>query len=227
MMIRYCIFDLDGTLLNTITALNYTTNLVLKHFGYPPVGEEQIHQFVGDGYRCQIKRALIYSGDEKLEHYEEAMTLYTELFAKHCLYGVKPYEGIPELLEELKKRGIRLAVLSNKPHERTIENIETIFGKGYFDYIAGEQPGVPIKPDPAGVLRILDAFGETPEHGLYFGDTNTDMKTGLGGGLTTVGVSWGFRPRAELESFNPQYVIDHPSEVIERILPEISPENAK
>lgn len=216
--INCCIFDLDGTLLDTLKALTNTTNMVLEHFGYPPVDEEHIKVFVGDGYKLLVERALRYSGDEELVHYEEGLKVYTEIFAEHCMDQVKPYDGIPEMLEELKKRGIRLAVLSNKPHERTVENIEEIFGKGYFDCVAGEQPGIPKKPDPAGVVRILKGFGESPEHTLYFGDTNTDMKTGLGAGLVTVGVTWGFRERQELESFEPQYVIDHPAEVFEKIL---------
>lgn len=220
-MIRCCIFDLDGTLLNTLKALTYTSNLVLAHFGHAPVTEEQMKLIVGDGYKKQMERVLRCRGDESQEHYEEALTLYTELFAKHCMYGVVPYDGICELLEALKQKDIKIAVLSNKPHARTLENIETVFGTGYFDYVAGEQPGIPKKPDPAGVMRILDALEVKPEDCLYFGDTNTDMKTGLGAGLVTVGVTWGFRERAELESFCPQYVIDAPKEVLERILPEL------
>lgn len=217
-MIKCCIFDLDGTLLDTVKALTYTTNLVLEHFGYPGVDEAHMMQFVGDGYQKQMERVLKYRGDEALVHYEEAQRVYLELFAKHCLHEVKPYDGITELLEQLKAGDIKIAVLSNKPHERTVENIESIFGTGYFDYIAGEQPGIPRKPDPAGVIRILDTFGVKPEECLYFGDTNTDMKTGLGAGLITVGVTWGFRDRAELESFHPQYVIDHPREVFGGII---------
>lgn len=217
-MIRCCIFDLDGTLLDTLKALAYTTNLTLERFGYGPVDEAHIKQFVGDGYKKLMERSLLYSGDTKLEHYEESLPVYMEVFARHCMYQVKPYDGIPELLEGLKARGIKIAVLSNKPHERTVENIETVFGKGYFDWVAGEQPGVPKKPDPAGVNRILEKFGVAPEECLYFGDTNTDMKTGLGAGLTTVGVTWGFRDREELESFHPQHIISHPSQVWEWIL---------
>ncbi len=217
-MIRCCIFDLDGTLLNTLKALTYTTNLVLAHFGFGPVDEAHIKQFVGDGYKKLMERALLYSGDSGLEHYEESLTVYMETFAKYCMYQVKPYDGIFELLEGLKARGIRIAVLSNKPHERTVENIETIFGKGYFDSVAGEQPGVPKKPDPAGVNRILEQFGAAAQECLYFGDTNTDMKTGLGAGLITVGVTWGFRDREELESFHPHCVISHPSEAFRLIM---------
>ena len=155
-MIRCCIFDLDGTLLNTLKALTLTVNLTLEHFGYEPVDEDHVRQFVGDGYKLLMERVLRYRGDEQLEHYEESLKVYLELFAVHSMDGVHPYDGICELLEELKKRGIKTAVLSNKPHPRTVENIETVFGPGYFDYVAGEQPGIPRKPDPAGVKLILD-----------------------------------------------------------------------
>lgn len=217
-MIRCCIFDLDGTLLNTLKALTLTVNLTLEHFGYEPVDEDHVRQFVGDGYKLLMERVLRYRGDEQLEHYEESLKVYLELFAVHSMDGVHPYDGICELLEELKKRGVKTAVLSNKPHPRTVENIETVFGPGYFDYVAGEQPGIPRKPDPAGVKLILDRFGVKPEECLYFGDTNTDMKTGLGAGLQTVGVTWGFRDREELESFHPQHIISHPDEVFGQIL---------
>lgn len=217
-MYRCCIFDLDGTLLNTIGSLVFVVNVMLKHFGYPPIAEAQVKRFVGDGYKKLVERSLKFSGDEALIHYEEALKVYMEVFGANALYEVKPYHGIVELLAYLKAQGIKMAVLSNKPNAQTIENIETIFGKGYFDFVAGERPGVPRKPDPAGVVQILEMFGERAEHCLYFGDTSTDMQTGLGAGVTTVGVTWGFREREELASFNPQYIIDSPEEVLEKIL---------
>lgn len=216
-MYRCCIFDLDGTLLNTINSLMYSVNQTLAHFGYPEVDRDHIKKFVGDGYQMLVERALKYSGDAELSHYEEGLQVYREKFGRYSLYEVKPYDGIGELLQGLKERDIKLAVLSNKPHAKTVENIETVFGRGYFDYIAGERPEIPKKPDPAGVIRILDALRLKAEECLYFGDTDTDMKTGLGAGLTTVGVTWGFRGREELESYHPQYVIDRPGEVWERI----------
>lgn len=134
------------------------------------------------------------------------------LFAEHCLYHVRPYEGIPELLQELKARGIRIAVLSNKPHARTVENIEAVFGKGYLILWPGRRTMSLKKPDPAGVNRILEEFGCKPEECLYFGDTNTDMQTGLNASVYTVGVTWGFRDQAELEAFHPDFVIDDPED---------------
>ena len=170
----------------------------------------------------QVKRALQYSGDEALVHYEEALSSYTKLFAEHCLYHVRPYDGIREMLEALKKQGIRIAVLSNKPHARTVENIETVFGKGYFDIVAGQKDEIPKKPDPAGVNLILEQFGCRPEECLYFGDTNTDMQTGLNAKAHTVGVTWGFRDREELEAFHPDFVIDDPKMVTNHILTSFS-----
>jgi phosphoglycolate phosphatase len=216
-MMKGCIFDLDGTLLNTLAALEYTTNLVMDYFGLRHLDEAHIRQFVGDGYKVLMEKALRYAGDEKLGHYEESLTVYMDYFAKHCLYEVHPYDGIPELLKAMKAKGIRIAVLSNKPHARTVENIEAIFGKDSFDLVLGEQPGIPKKPDPAGVRRILKEWQIAPEECYYVGDTNTDMQTGLGAGLVTIGAAWGFRGRAELESFRPQYVADTPTEVIEII----------
>lgn len=119
----------------------------------------------------------------------------------------------------MKKKGIRTAVFSNKPHAQAVENIETIFGSGYFDAIRGEQPGVPKKPDPAGALLVCRELGETPKRCLYLGDTSTDMKTGIAAGMDTVGVTWGFRDREELLGCGPKYLAGHPSEV-ERIVEE-------
>ncbi len=225
-MYRYAIFDLDGTLLNTVHALWVSVNLTLADLGYGPVTEDQIKVFIGDGYRILMERALRSFGEEALVHHEESLPLYLKHFSEHSMDGVVPYDGIPELLEGLKKRGMKLAVFSNKPNEQTLYNIETVFGPDCFDYVAGETAGVPRKPDPAGVYRILRFLDEVPGEGLYFGDTNTDMKTGLAAGLTTVGVLWGFRDRKELEEFHPQYIISRPQEVFTEIpdLPD-PPEN--
>ena len=212
-MIRCCIFDLDGTLLNTLDALTYTTNLTLKEFGYGPVDPEHIKQFVGDGYRMQVKRALMYSGDKELLHYEAALSAYTRLFAEHCLYHVRPYEGIPELLQELKARGIRIAVLSNKPHAQAVDVVETLFGKGYFDAVQGQTDSVPRKPSPIGANRLAEHFRAEKKDCLYIGDTATDMETGKAAEMETVGVLWGFRDRKELEESKACHIAEKPEEI--------------
>ncbi len=212
-MYKLCIFDLDGTLLNTVYALTYTTNRTLDEFGLRHVTTEETKKIVGDGYRMQMKRALILTGDENLSNYEKSLPLYMDNFSKYCMKDVVPYNGIPELLSSLKEMGIKIAVFSNKPHAQAVENIDKFFGKGYFDVVRGEQEGTPKKPAPDGAFAICRELGVKPEECLYLGDTNTDMKTGLSAGMDTVGVLWGFRSREELEQCHPQYIAAHPSEV--------------
>ena len=218
-MYRCCIFDLDGTLVDSIHALTYTVNLTLKEFGMGPVTEDLIKIFVGDGAKMLVERALIHCGDEKLTHYDEAVELYKVLFRQHCLYRVDAYDGIRELLAFLKDRGIHTAVFSNKPHEQTLVNVESVFGKDSFDIVLGEREseGIKRKPDPAGAFYIAKTLGVKPEECLYFGDTNTDMKTGAAAGMDTVGVLWGFRDRTELEEYHPKYIISHPREIMEAL----------
>lgn len=212
-MYRLCIFDLDGTLLNTVEALTYATNETLNAFGLGTVSPEQIKKIVGDGYKKQMERALLACGDENLSHYEDSLPVYMANFAKHCMRGVAPYDGILQLLEYLKEKGVKIAVYSNKPHAQAVENIDVIFGNGYFDCVRGEQAGTPKKPAPDGALLVCRELGMDPKDCLYLGDTNTDMRTGIAAGMDTVGVTWGFRDREELLLFNPKYIVDHPDEV--------------
>ncbi len=130
-MYQCCIFDLDGTIINTIHSLAYSISLTMEHFGYEPIDEDHTKKFVGDGFKKLVERALIYSGDDKLSHYEEALAFYEETFEKNCLYKVEPYEGMTELLTFLKGKGIKIGVLTNKGHERAIECVEAVYGKGF------------------------------------------------------------------------------------------------
>jgi len=215
MKYKCCIFDLDGTLVNSIHALTYCTNLALERCGMGPVTEKQMMGIVGDGYKMQMRRSLIASGDTKLEHYEEILPIYMEIFAKHCLYQLHAYEGIPGLLSYARRRGMKIAVVSNKPHAQAVDTVEAVFGKGFFDVIIGESETVPKKPDPTGALTAAEKMGASPEECLYFGDTNTDMKTGKNAKMTTIGVLWGFRGREELMEFSPDYLIEKPGDMIE------------
>lgn len=220
MKYKCCIFDLDGTLVNSIHALTYCTNLALERCGMGQVTEEQMMNIVGDGYKMQMRRSLIACGDTELSHYEEILPIYMEVFAEHCLYRMHAYEGIPELLSFVKERGMKAAVVSNKPHAQAVDTVEHVFGKGFFDRIIGEREGIPKKPDPTGALTAARELGAKPEECLYFGDTNTDMETGKNAEMTTVGVLWGFRSRRELMEFSPDYLIESPGEMI-RILQEM------
>ncbi len=215
-MYKCCIFDLDGTLVNSIYAIQTAANRTLESLGLGRISEEETKRYVGDGYKKLMERALKACGDEKLNHYEEALLRYSEFFKECCMYRVEPYEGIREMLAFLKDGGLRIAVLSNKPHGRAVENVEGIFGKGYFDLVSGEREseGIRRKPAPDGVWLCAKELGADLRECLYLGDTNTDMKTGLAAGVDTAGVTWGFRGRAELEEFSPAYLVDRPSQVI-------------
>ncbi|WP_122638609.1 HAD family hydrolase [Romboutsia sp. Marseille-P6047] len=213
-MYKCCIFDLDGTLVDSIKAINYTINLTLKKYNLGPISEDECKIFVGDGYKKLVERALIHCGDKDLVHYEDGILTYTEYFKVHCLYKVKAYDGINDLLSYLKNNNIKVAVLSNKPHDRVIENIESMFENKYFDYLAGEKANIKRKPDPAGAIIISNELNISLENCLYIGDTDTDMKTGINANIDTVGVTWGFRPKEELELYNPKYLVNHPVDII-------------
>ncbi len=216
-MYRCCIFDLDGTLVNSIWALTKSINDTMKQFGIDPIDTELCKRFVGEGYKKLVERALIHGGDKTLHHYEEALIVYQRVFKECCMYRVKPYEGIPQLLEELKEKKIRIAVLSNKPHARALDNVEGIFGKGYFDLINGQKETVPRKPDPAGAILTAEALGVKTKECLYIGDSATDMETGKAAGMDCAAVLWGYRGENELKACHPKYVIHHPEEILQLI----------
>nr|WP_300841701.1 HAD family hydrolase [uncultured Acetatifactor sp.] len=214
MVKKAVIFDLDGTLSDSIHSIKYSGDRTMEHFGYGPFSVEQYKYFIGDGAANLVRRALAAGGDRELVHFEEAYALYREIFRENCMYRVRPYEGIPELLAALKAQEIKLAVLSNKPHAETVNVIETLFGKKYFDAIQGQKEDVPIKPSPEGVFRILEQIGLAAANTLYLGDTATDMKTGKNADIFTVGALWGFRKREELEEGGANAVIEYPLELL-------------
>jgi len=216
-MYKCCIFDLDGTLINTVHALNRTINLTLEAMGLEGIDEAHTKVFVGEGYRKYVERALIYRGDGTLSGLSRALPLYCRIFEENCLYRIEAYDWMKELLAFLKERGIRIAVLTNKAQAQAVDNIETVYGKGYFDLITGEHPGMKRKPDPEGALYTARTLKADPGECLYVGDTNTDMMTGAAAGMDTVGVTWGFRPREELEVCHPAYLAHTPADIIKII----------
>lgn len=213
-MKKALIFDLDGTLCDSIASIRYCVNRALGDFGYGPFSEQQCKYFAGDGAAALVRRALAAGGDAGLVHFEEAYPHYREIFRENCMYEVKPYQGIPELIAELKERGVKIAVLSNKPHAETVDVIETLFGRECFDHIQGQIEGLAIKPSPEGVFLILKEMELAPEDVLYLGDTATDMKTGKGAGAFTVGALWGFRDASELRDGGADVLVEHPLEVL-------------
>lgn len=216
-MKKAVIFDLDGTLADTIASITYCGNLALSRFGLPSFGEADYKRFVGDGAAMLVRRALQAAGDERLEHFDQVYETYLEIFAKDCMYQVKPYEGICAMLEELKRLRVRIAVLSNKPDTDSLRVVEELFGKGFFDFVQGQRADIPRKPDPAGVYRIMEAFVLPAGDFLYVGDSGVDMKTGRAAGIFTVGVLWGFRDRKELVENGADAVISKPLELLSHL----------
>ena len=212
-MIKLCIFDLDGTLVATQESIARPVNMTLALYGLPEQPVEAFNYFAGDGIKNTLKRALIASGDTSASHLDEGFPKCRAWLQEDPTYHVVPYDHMAWALGELKKQGIKTAVLSNKQHLSAINVVETIFGKGVFDHIQGQTDLIPIKPNPTGVYEILSLFGVGRSECLYFGDTNTDMLTGRNAGVTTVGVTWGFRPRSELEEYGADIIIDSAEEI--------------
>ena len=214
-MYKVCIFDLDGTIADTVESIAHVGNQTLRAFGLPEIPVKDYNFYAGDGADVQVKRMLAaVPGGDKVD-YEEVRTQYRKWFAENPFYHVKPYDGILELLEGLKAQGIKIAVLSNKPHGAAVEVVYKIFGQDMFHKIQGQTSEIPRKPSPIGALAVAKEFGALPQECLYCGDTNTDMDTGKAAGMFTIGVTWGFRPRTELEEHHADKIVDQPSEILE------------
>ena len=212
---RGVIFDLDGTLSDSIISIAYCANRALEKYGLSPFVTDRYKYFVGDGAATLIHRCVENQETDRSDLYEQVKAEYDRLFAVDCMYKVKPYPGIVELLQELKKRQIPIAVLSNKPHPNTLKVIHDLFGNDMFTIVQGQIPQIEKKPSPDGVLYIAEKLGIPAEQFLYVGDTNTDMQTGKNAGAFTVGVLWGFRDRKELEDNDADAIIETPMELLQ------------
>ena len=148
---KACIFDLDGTLTNTLESMTYSVNLTLEEMGLSKITKDQCRLFVGNGARVLMEKSLKAAGDTDASRIEEGMEIYGRIFDRNCTYHVTPYEGIPEMLKALKDKGIHLAVLSNKPDRQTVKVVKAIFGEELFDYAQGQKEGIRRKPEPDGV----------------------------------------------------------------------------
>lgn len=216
-MYKAAIFDLDGTVADTIASIAVACNKTLEDCGYAPILTEQYKYFAGDGADTLVERILLAAGDSGLVHFKKAYESYQAFFEKDCTYQVSVFPGMREALDRMKRDKIKLAVLTNKPHERAVQVLDYLFGEHYFDRVLGAGAGYPKKPDPAGALMIAEEFGAKPGECLYVGDTNVDMQTGRNAGMFTVGVLWGFRSKEELEQNHAQALVQRPKELTELI----------
>lgn len=208
-----CIFDLDGTLADTLESICYSVGETLKEMGLAQISEDKCRAFIGNGARRLMECALIEAGDASASRLEEGMGIYGRIFDTYCTYHVKPYEGITALLHRLKEDNFRLGVLSNKPHVQTVKVVEAIFGKGLFDCIQGQRQEIRRKPDPEGVFLLLEQMAVSQENCIYIGDSEVDIQTGKNAKVRTVGVSWGFRGRSVLLKAGADCVVDMAEEL--------------
>ena len=212
-MKKLVIFDLDGTLLDTIADLAVATNHALMQLGYPTHETEVIRTFVGNGINKLLERALP-ANERTEENVMRMRTHFRPYYDAHNADLSAPYPGIVSLLEALQEKGLQLAVASNKYQEATAKLVEQYFPTISFIEVLGQRDGIAVKPDPIIVFDILKKTDVSKEEVLYVGDSGVDMQTAQNAGVDAVAVTWGFRPRTELESFQPKGLIDKAEELL-------------
>ena len=215
-MKKLVIFDLDGTLLDTIADLAESANYALKQLGYPTHDVETIRTFVGNGINKLLERALP-PHEQTEENVMRMRAHFVPYYDVHNADLSSPYPGIVNLLEDLQAKGIQIAVASNKYQAATVKLVKQYFPNIDFVEILGQREGINVKPDPTIVFDILKKAKVSFEETLYVGDSGVDMQTAINAGIDAVGVTWGFRPRAELESFQPMGLIDKAEDLLEFI----------
>lgn len=207
------VFDLDGTLVDTLPAIAEAMNAVLREEGLPEWPREKYRRFAGDGAAMLVKRATSHQFDHDDKKVAGLLQMFRERDEKTDEQFARPYDGVREALESLAADGATLAILSNKEHPEAWKLVEREFGIERFAAVRGVTPGAPLKPDPTVLLDIMAMARSTPTRTVYVGDTDTDMRTGRNAGVFTVGCAWGFRDADELRSTGADVVIASPREL--------------
>ncbi len=216
MLYSSIIFDLDGTLLDTLTDIADSVNRVLSINNFSTHPRDSFKKFIGDGLYNLITRSVPVGTKESviLKCCETFTEIYSENWKKNCF----PYEGIDTMLNSLSAEGIKLAVLSNKPHAFTCQFVDQFFPRATFEIVFGQREGIEKKPDPAGALIISEFLQTIPENILFVGDSDVDIQTGRNAGMGTAGVSWGYRNVKELEENKAAIIVNSPQEIVEYVL---------
>jgi len=208
------IFDLDGTLLNTIADLAISTNYALEKCGFPTHDTEAYRFFIGNGINNLFMKVLP-EGFKTSENILMIRQYFLEYYGAHNAELTVPYPGIPEILLHLQKAGFQLAVASNKYQQATEKLVKYFFPEIKFMAVFGQREGIPVKPDPTIVHDILSIAKVEKREVLYIGDSGVDMQTAQNAGVDACGVTWGFRTRSEMEEFSPAYFVDEATEILE------------
>ena len=217
MQYKAVIFDLDGTLVDSLADLSDSVNLMLESYGFPTHEMEKYRYFVGNGSKKLMERTLPRDKAASAEFVEEALVKYKAIYKDRLLEKTRPYNGVLELLAELKSRGIPLAVCTNKHNDAALTIVKILFAPGTFEEVLGDRPGFPKKPNPATPLEIASHLGVKPDEVAYLGDTSVDMETAVHAGFLPVGVLWGFRPEEELVKSGAKILLKAPLELLEKV----------
>jgi phosphoglycolate phosphatase len=210
---RAVLFDLDGTLLDTLADIAHSANAVLSGLGVPTHPDDDYRRFIGDGVATLFLRALPPEAAEP-DVVERCIAAFRDEYGRSWNVRTRPYDGVPELLDALTARGLLLSMLSNKPDEFTRRCAEEYLSRWPFRVVLGQRAGVPRKPDPAGAVEVAGRLRVDASEVVYVGDSSVDMETARRAGMPAVGVAWGFRPVEELWASGAQAVIEHPSELL-------------
>ncbi|HIG30159.1 MAG TPA: HAD family hydrolase [Verrucomicrobiales bacterium] len=216
MSFQAVVFDLDGTLLDTLEDLARSSNQVLEDHGFPVYPMEKYRFFVGDGVRTLVERILPEDRRDDVT-VSECVASFRRIYKDNWDQSTCTYEGIGPMLDDLSKKQIRMAVLSNKPDDFTKKCVSRFLNSWNFDPVVGQTEEIPKKPDPVGALSIASAWGIIPEKILYLGDTSVDMKTAVRAGMMPVGALWGFRTAEELKENGARRLLRTPGELMEML----------
>jgi len=213
-MIRLCAFDLDGTLVDSIADIAAGLNAALAELGYPTHTVEAVRGMVGNGAATLCQRAL---PEGEREQWQRLLPVYLRHYDAACCGETHAYDGVCDLLRQLRSSGVKTAVLSNKDHPQVVKVVDYALGKDCFDMIQGQTGDFPKKPAPQGLQRILEQLGVTPAETVYVGDSDVDILLGKAVGAVTVGTPWGMRSRQELEQAGADYIVENPAQIAEII----------
>lgn len=216
-MFTHVIFDLDGTLLNTLEDLADATNWVCRQHGWPGHPVEAFKNFVGNGASKLLERVAPPEVELTRELRKQLLDEFTHRYTAQRSDKTTAYSGMPQTLETLKKAGVTLAVLTNKPDEAAAPIVERYY-PGVFSVVQGALLDLPTKPDPTLLYRLMDRIGAKKETTLFVGDSNVDIQTAQNGGLHSCGVLWGFRTRQELEAEGAEHIVEKPEELEQWVL---------